>query len=760
MREILLAEHRGQLGAAKKPQTAEVARFKDENATARVVTASQSYVVYSLKNRSSLRVLPRKASQQTTQMAYKKHSADVTGAQFVNNRSNVVASTSAKELMVWYVDDDNQIHTYFSFPREVSAFAWVPVANSPPDLLVLVKNGATHTAGILKASELIVKSTKSEAGVVGTPDGTLIATDSDMTTLRTDITCDAVFATAASPIVAYSVGADSIVTASLGNPHTPAWQPCDGDRVTSLAVLPNELLVAACDAAIYVWDVAAEPRALQRFALGPRRCMALHCTSSRAAAFLTTGNSNACEAMVLNMQPKIGAAATAFYDINCRVSVVSSCVVAGATEDPRLHVDGGNVLQVCLLQDAAWNPLDVPVASPVVVGKAQQQQQQAPAAAAAAVAAPSPPSIRLPGIAGVQNPEIDALRMHIETALSNTASMLAVSQSVVTKDHNSLVQEALKAQAKTLATLAASQTRPGHSGGAIAGGSNAFDAVLEGITEPVATALVEGISAAIEDQLRTQLDQALRHVLTRQEKRKQKDQITELRGALDGIVAGVMAQAQDTIRDKQVAYASRLMHYVSDVASEGASAISQLQQVIVAQQQQLAAIEKSGLLEEVKALRAEVAALKARGGAAAKPVAAVAADMPPETVLANAQAQLAAGAHALGLNWVLQFNDAAMVVRLLISCAEETRNNMLEDSTIPTDVWSRLVGFLASTPRLETLEPTLAWLFDIIAEKPELMKNDQLAVAVNSFLNSWKSNPNLDQAAKDGLRKIVMLIRR
>jgi len=748
MRDIVLAEHRGQFGAPKKPQTAEVARFKDENTTARVVTASQSYVVYSLKNRSSLRVLPRKPSQQANQMSYKKHTANVTAAQFVNNRSNVVASTSENELLVWYVDDENQIHTYFSFPREVSAFAWVPVANSPPDLLVLVKNGSTHTAGILKASELIVKATKSDSGAVGTPDGNLVATEGDMTVLRTDVAGSAVFASAASPIVAYSVGPDAIVTASLGNPHTPAWQPCDGDNVTALAVLPNELLVAVCDAALYVWDVAGEPRALQRIALGPRRCLALHCTSSRAAAFLTTGNAKTCEAMVLNMQPKVGASASAFYDINCPVSRVSSCVVAGATEDPRLHVDAGNVLQVCLLQDAAWNPIDTaPLAAP-----AKSVPVSAPPVSTSA-------AVRLPGMTGPANPEIDALRAHIETALSNTASMLALSQSVVAKDHNNLVQEALKAQAKTLATLAASQSRGSHSNSSDVSGSNAFDAVLEGITEPVATALVEGISTAIEDQLRTQLDQALRHVLTRQEKRKQKDQMAELRTALDGVVSGVMQQAQKTIEDKQVAYASRLIHYVSDVASEGQAAIQQLQQVIVAQQQQLAAIEKSGLLEEVKSLRAEVAALKARGGAAAsKP--AVNADMPPETVLANAQQHLAAGDHVTGLNWVLQFNDASMIVQLLISCSEETRNNMLEDSSIADDIWSRLVGFLASTPRKDTLEPTLDWLCDIVAEHGDLMKNDQLAVAVNSFVNSWKSNPNLDASAKDRLRKLVMLIRR
>jgi len=283
---------------------------------------------------------------------------------------------------------------------------------------------------------------------------------------------------------------------------------------------------------------------------------------------------------------------------------------------------------------------------------------------------------------------------------------------------------------------------------------------LEGITEPVATALVEGISTAIEDQLRTQLDQALRHVLTRQEKRKQKDQLAELRTALDGVVSGVMQQAQKTIEEKQVAYASRLIHYVSDVASEGQATIQNLQQVIVAQQQQLAAIEKSGLLEEVKQLRGEVAALKARGGSASKAAAPAAADMPPETVLANAQKHLATGDHVTGLNWVLQFNDAAMVVQLLIGCSEETRNNMLEDDSIASDVWSRLIGYLASTPRKETLEPTLDWLCDIVAEQSELMKNDQLAVAVNSFVNSWKSNPNLAQSAKDRLRKLVMLIRR
>jgi hypothetical protein len=283
--------------------------------------------------------------------------------------------------------------------------------------------------------------------------------------------------------------------------------------------------------------------------------------------------------------------------------------------------------------------------------------------------------------------------------------------------------------------------------------------VLEGITEPVAMALVEGISTAVEEHLRVQLDAALKNVLTKQEKRKQKDQMGELRTAIDGIVADVMSTVNQTVQSKQVAYASRLIHYISDVAGEGGAAVNQLQQIIVAQQQQLLAITQSGLLEEVRELRAEVARLKSRGGASAgqkaQPV-----DLPPETVLANAQQHLAAGDHMTGLNWVLHYDDAALAVQLLVGCDEDTRNAMLEDSNIPEAVWSRLLGYLASTPKKETLEPTLEWLCDIAAEKEKLLQNDQLAVAINNFVNGWKSASGLSQLAKDKLRQLVMLVRR
>jgi hypothetical protein len=774
MREISLSEVRGNIAAASKPQKVEIARFKDENSTVpRVVTASQSYIVYSLKSRSALRVLPRQASKQGTQLAYKRHTSNVTTAQFVNMRSNIIASASESELLVWYVDEESQtLCTYFALNRNVVSFSWMPVANQPPDLLVLIKDGDKHHAAMLKASALIVQSTKTADGVVGKPDGSLVADDASLVVLRRDIDVAIPFTSAASPIFSFSAGNDSIVTASLGNTSAPAWKACEGEAVQAVSVMPNELLVAVGASALFVWDVAGEPTLLQRILLGARRCMALQCTASRATAFVSVGNENTSEAVSFMMQPKVGAVAASAYEVDCLVTPVSSCVVPGASDEPRLHVDAGNVLQVLLLQDAAWTPLDpsaaIPAAPANITSPKHPKQNSPPPAAspnptqAAASQISQPRSVPLvnagAAFGAASNPELEAVKAHIEAALANTASMLNVSQNVIYKDHSNLIQEALKAQAKTLAALASQQNpRSSAAGsGAAATGSNVFDSVLDGITEPVALALVEGISNAVEEQLRTQLETALRVVLTKQEKRKQKDQMADLRTNIDTIVGDVMTTVQQTVQEKQVAYASRLIHYVSDVAGEGGAAVNQLQQIIVAQQQQLQAITQSGLLEELKRLREEVAQLKSRQAA---PTAAPE-NVPKETVLANAQMHLAQGNHMTGLNWVMQYDDPALVTQVLINCNEETRNAMLEDESIPEAVWGRLLGCLASNPKKETLEPSLLWLVDIALEKQGLLRNDQLVVAVGNFVNSWKSASGLSSTAKDKLRQLVLLIRR
>jgi len=756
MRDIFLAEHRGAVGVAARPQAVELARFKDDTATApRVVAGSRDWVVYSLKNRASLRVLNRKPP--ANQLSFKQHTEPVTAVQFVNSRSNIAASTSQKELIVWYVDDDGEIYTYFTFRENVVSFAWVPTVGQPPDLLVLIDNGQTKETGILKASTLILQSAPEAGGAIRKPDGTLVADRSHFTPLRTGIVCDRATAqtSAASPILAFSTSNTSIVTTSLGNRDAPSWQPCQGEAVLQFTVLPNAILVAVSPQSVFVWDVSGEPVPLQHFFLGGRRCTALHNTSTRAVLYLSTGNPAGCEAMVLKIEPSLGASATAFYDVPASVSQVSSCVVAGPNDEPRLHVDSSNVLQVVMLEEAPWNGLgSAPVGKPTVAAKAAVSP--VPAAAPAPFSPPAAPAAR-PGNRGrladglPSSAEIEALKSHIEAAIANTASMMNVAKSVVTKDHEAHVQEALKAQARSLSVALASR-QPG-----AAPSSLAFDAVIEGITEPVATALVDGISAAVEEQLRQQLEAALRTVLTRQEKKKQRDLLQDVAKNLDTVVADIMVQVQATVQQKQSAYASRLIHYVSDVASEGWNAAQQLQNVIAAQQQQLTAITQSGLLEEVQRLRAEVAELKRRNSTSARNETA---ELPRETVLSNAAAQLAAGNHAVGLNWILHYDDAAAIQQLLSGCPQETRDAMLSDPAVTDQMWGRIAAMLASLPKKETLGLSVSWLCDILAEKESLTKNDQLIVTINAYLTTWKSVTTMSNEDKSKLRELFMLVRR
>lgn len=794
MRDLILNETRASVGDAARPRGVEVSRFKDEATDVpRVVATSQSFIVYSVKNRAVLRVLPRAKGSQANKLAYSKHTDNVTSATFVGARSNIVASTSKNELLVWYVDSDNEIYTYFTAPINVTSLVWVPIANKPPECMAIVNKGATSDAVLVGSSDLIIKSTETPEGTVGKPDGSMVA--SNITTLRT-VSGDRAITAAASPIIAFSANNESVVTCTLGNANTPAWKPCDGDAVFDFTLLPNAVFVASAAKGFYVWDVSAEPKPLQHIVCSPLPNAPVYSTSAHVLAFLATGDAAKCEAGVFGVKQGVGMTTVAFYGLNSHVARVSSCVLPGPNDEPQMLHDQGSVLQFSNFQDAPTNAVGQPAAAaaasptrgaakvPAPRSVASPASQATPAVGGAPPPYNSPhvgpapipnpgampairvgpaPPVRNVALAGLGLPALQGgqatagqladLKTHIDQAIANTATMLDLARDMVSKDHDALVEEALKAQANTLAAMAPASADTG-----LGGSTLPFDSVIDGITEPVAKALVEGINAAVENELRTQLESALRNVLTRHAKKTQKDSVGELRNNLETIVADVMDTVQTSVLQKQSAYGSRLLHYVTDVASEGSKAVGQMQLVITQLQNDLNAVVSSGVLEEVQQLREEVVALKRRVGAEAAAV--QTAEVPPETVLATAKGLIHQGDTAGGLRWVLSYNSAEMLSELLTSCDEQTRDAMLEDTGVTDEMWSKVVGLLTSAPKAEGLLSTLGWLCDILGDRPGLTKNDQLVVHVQAFMDAWKHSPQLSGAARDKLRELFIMTRR
>ena len=203
--EVNLFEVRNSVGGAHKPTLSEVARFKDEggSASSKVIADSQRFVVYSLKNPAQLRVLV-KSEYPTVQVAFKSHTAPVRSAKFVSDLSNICATSSDRELLVWYIDSEGapsaadgkktyQIHTYFSAPITTVSLSWVPIRDRPPNVLILYRqlpeDTTPCTAAILKSSDLIVQSSPTDplSKIAKQPDGTLTAKPDDFDLLAKNL---------------------------------------------------------------------------------------------------------------------------------------------------------------------------------------------------------------------------------------------------------------------------------------------------------------------------------------------------------------------------------------------------------------------------------------------------------------------------------------------------------------------------------------------------------------------------------------------
>ena len=805
--------------------TTEISRFKDDsNPVRRVVAASGQYIVYSLKNRNNLRVIVK--APETSQLGYKEHSAEVTSAQFVNVRSNVIATTSPNETLVWYVPvGKNECVTYFKFLSNVSALAWVPRLHRPPDLLVI----ATGKASILQAGKLILQ----KSGVSGNDAITgpmLTAGKADLTPLHSSVTATQPLADAASPFLAFTAGNDTVVTCMLTNTSTPPWRPCpDGESILDMTLTTADgefcTLSVAALSGIYLWSVAGEPHPLQIVKLGMGHlCTTLKATSNRLAILSATAEGSLHAAvMKFNVDGSLGDSAAFFLLPIPRATGGMSHVptrnstVALTYKETEIQLcsDRGDVLHYIALSDAPWTKLLVsPETAPVShvepsIPLAVQPELPPTHFAPPSTFVPSKPlplqaqpfvptnqapalfqqplGVRLGGpmttnnnqniirnpalpqtaavdstmqasISKMTGDQLDHHKTTIVNALNNAASMLGLCRTMIMQDHETLVQEALSsafaANANELSRVFASEN-----------GASASDAdqAVQKLVPEIANAVVEGVVSSIENSIKEQLTPILVAAMQKKQKEIVKAKINEKRDRMEMQLKETLKEVTETVQEKYSEYSSRLVFNVTSVSEEGSNAVASLQQIINKQDDLLQSIMKSNVLEEVKTLRQEVAALKARLEGAEPPT--MVDDLSYDTVLGKACSLLAEGAHKDGLNWVFRYDDHSMVHAVFAKIDSATRDAMLDDTSLSAETWGRVVSSLMSSSKAENLDQVLPLLEVILIDKQELTANNALVKTVQDFIDMWKthsqgSGGRLSADASGALRAINMSLRK
>lgn len=371
---------------------------------------------------------------------------------------------------------------------------------------------------------------------------------------------------------------------------------------------------------------------------------------------------------------------------------------------------------------------------------------------AAAVSVPASPTPAPPA-------NLDAIRAPVDECIVQAHSALTAAQTSIARDHEKAVQQALDAQAAVTQKAVAEAVRALTASQAAGGDPDAaVQAALNVMAPLLANAIVDSVSAGIEEHINTQLEVAIRQCMSKVQAKASRPS-ADLKDRVDAVVKDAMVNATTEVEKRHNAFSARLMHYIYDLSAESMQAVQELQVVVQQQQQQLDAITKSGILEEVEQLRAQVASMRAeieRGGTTVAPTPAV--PLNAETVIANAKRLIVSGDHDAGLQWILRLDDVAALLKLLGDLDDDQREAMVTDRQINEVTWTRLVHELTATPKLENVTITTSWLVEILASHPEYSRNTQLKERVNTFLLTWKA-ATLPSEARERLRELAMVTR-
>lgn len=684
-------------GSPKDAVHTQVALFKE--GASRIVAASKSCVMYTMKTKSHVRVIVLKVPGNP--IAFKAHTSDVLSIKFVNSTSNVVASISEKELLVWFVNLQHcATEIYFKVNQRIRAFTWI-LDLTFPDLLVVQDDKIS----VLKSSALIQTYKKGDEQV---------AQESHFEILPKKVKGESALVCSGGPFMGFTVDEQSIVTCTSRNYNTPSWKPCTGVLLDISMMENRPILLAHCPNSVSIWNVESEPRQLYRIideSFGNYVC---RCIGGSAVFLMDVPEAHV---VTITDDGKIGCSSFRtsgrIKRESCAVTMDSPtdvCVTAVVGDELCFHVFDVSAVPLVASQEVRSVLPPQPQLPP-------QQQVQLPEARPHTQDGPPLRNPTLPH-ASHATPlmsEVDEMQQQVEVLIQNALQILSISKKKLVDDYSRLTEEVL------LGALSVFQERLQNQGESVDPSS-----LLVDIAQQLPRAIVDGIAPAVENTLTAQLEDALKHSVVASRKAEQ----AAVKERMDSMMkeASELFVAEFEKREDQ--YKERLSHAVSQLSVGFHRVVQKFQQQIELQQEALKSVMESGLLEEVRRLRSEVKLLRERKEPQTP-------QQSPETVLSNAQTLLKRSENTQALRWVAEFPDFGPTVVLLCTLDQEARTRLLEDTAVPDVLWEKCLAHLASIQNVDEVASVARWITDILLERRQLKKGDSVCRCVETFVKKW-----------------------
>lgn len=348
----------------------------------------------------------------------------------------------------------------------------------------------------------------------------------------------------------------------------------------------------------------------------------------------------------------------------------------------------------------------------------------------------------------------------LQNVLKNITQILQLTPDQLLRDHQQLVSLALEAQmtelqqqqqSSTAAATAPSAAAPASA--VSARHSEAFNSyALAKLLAPVASEIAIGVTRGVRDTLRVELDAAVNAAFGANVHASQKE---VLRRRLDEALQGSARVLGEDV-------ASRVDRYIDQELSESLARVNASVSALEEQNRRLQAalhqVANSGVVQEVEAMRAELAQLRAAiqrgdaisgdGAAAAGGNGASSAAAPsPQTVLETAEKYVKEGRITQGLAYIAMAQNARCVVQLLSRLSEDDVANVVSDADTTETTWSKLLTQLCEPEAADgvtELETVASFLFDVLSDHEDLIlkktaKAQQIRSDVRHFIARARS---------------------
>ncbi|TPP53450.1 hypothetical protein CGC20_38445 [Leishmania donovani] len=696
-----------------------VAIFKEEADIPRVLGESEAFIAYTLKNRRAIRLICRANNERG---AFRLHESPVHDLRFVNFHSNVAASASSSDFYVWVAVFERggaghgagdkaaategrlTVKPYFKLADKViinTFHFFINPANNMPDLLVLYGK----TAAVLESSKLI-------------SDGSWLAFTSEAT---------------------------KVMACTLRNTTTPAWSGCEGDEIVQLSFVGSNAAAAGDSAAapaadsssallavssktrVCVWKLTgvAEPALLRIFTFGgivtmltSRNAMAIFNDDGKLARVQVRGDDD-FDTTVYDMGGAVRPTSVCYHESTRFATVLVDAVkeldlyqLATNTSAPSASSPTSTPAKEATTAAAAPAPRSstTPFADPSIISTGIPFRPSASSYAAAPVSASASSSAP----AGSASPPAKAISSTATNANPITA-MAAYNNA------RSALQNATLPQ--SLDGLVASAVYQGDE--ALRRAIDGLLNVVKNLLAPVASEIATGVTRGVRDTLRTELDAAVNAAFNSSIRVNQKE---VLRRRLEEAL-------QETPRTLGENAAKWIDAYVERELSESLARMNASMSALEEENRKLQAaltqIVNSGAVQEVEAMRAELAELRAairsgeaigNNGAAAG--AGAAATPSPQTVIETAEKYIKEGRISQGLSYVVMAQNARCCVQLLDRLSEDDVARVVSDAETTEATWVKLITQMCEQEATETadeLEKVASFLFDVLSEHDEVI---------------------------------------